>query len=179
MLIVLVRGQRLDQEPGTWRGTLSSMSWQWEYVERTRVIEGKAESWIRLPAADGFVVAYRLVAHEGDLVPVELRLFAGQVEPEPRLADDPQPERPFDTAHPISARLVAKLRVVDHLAYIKNEILNPPDSEEIGTTSAWLGYTEALLETPAPTSRRQVSETSIWPSRSSTPTRSSEGVGHH
>jgi hypothetical protein len=113
-------------------------------------------TWLYFPAGDGFTAAYRAVPEQGDTVVAELRVLRG--EPNARWLDGPCPEEPVDTSKPITARLIRNLPVATHLARIRSDVMTDEASEEIGTTFAWLGYTDALLAVPTRTSRRTVGE---------------------
>jgi hypothetical protein len=136
---------------------LAEVSWSGEISAEARVHDDKVSAWFALPAGEGLVVAYRVVADEGDIVPVELRLYAGRIERGQPLGEDPQPADPFNTDTPITRRLIHGLPVASHLRQIREE-MNPEYAEEVGTSWAWLGFTAALLGSPARTSRRTIGE---------------------
>jgi hypothetical protein len=102
------------------------------------------------------VAAYRTVPVEGDTVVVELRLFRDDIDAVHEQLGDPKPADPFDTLKPLTARFVPSLPVADHIAQIKRKVMADDSSDEVATTYAGLGYVDALLDTPARTSRREV-----------------------
>jgi hypothetical protein len=78
------------------------------------------ETWVEVPVADDWIVAYRLVPQRGVPTIAELRVFPRQ----PRSADSPGgwdgEWRNFDVAVPrggVTARLLRRVKVGDHLRF--------------------------------------------------------------
>lgn len=115
------------------------------------------DEWQAFSAGEGLIVAYRVVAVEGDIVPVELRLFAGEIDLDwAFVADDPRPMKPFDTSKPLTRGRVDRIPIATHLDEIKQRMKEPTELEEVADYWAGhLGFTEVLLgDSVKRTSRR-------------------------
>ena len=109
----------------------------------------------------GRVAAYRVVADEGDIVPVELRLLKRDMSlGEVGFIDDPKPNDLFDTSAPLTTRLVRDIPFATHLREIKKIMAAADQVDDVSRVWARdLGFTQALIDEPVQrTSRREHGE---------------------
>lgn len=139
--------------------------WQ-EYAVHSHVDSDGAYTWYRRTHGDDMAVAYLVAERDGDLVPIEIRVYPGS--PYDPILDQPSTRLVIEAAEPgarVSATLLREISVETDMRDLRDEMRadelgDDPERDADSVLGIYvnLGVTAAaILKATIPTSRREAS----------------------